>query len=155
MTSLIHSLGRNSLDFMKLNKEIRPISRRIRKYPLTHLEGDIYIECSPDETALHGDLGIQIASDGRIWICINGKTLLRFKPRRISLEWTNMRSKQISNEQCPYIESINGRHICSINGMSCLLDAQRNCPIYNEEMRSIKEDERLYFKKRNNKWESD
>ena len=26
------------------------------------------------------DIGIQIAEDGRIWICINGVSFLRFKP---------------------------------------------------------------------------
>jgi hypothetical protein len=26
--------------------------------------------------------GIQVAADGRVWVCVNGITFLRFKPRR-------------------------------------------------------------------------
>ncbi|QIG58291.1 hypothetical protein SEA_SKOG_139 [Gordonia phage Skog] len=26
------------------------------------------------------DLGIQIAWDGRVWLCVNGQAFLRFKP---------------------------------------------------------------------------
>jgi len=29
---------------------------------------------------MEGALGIQIATDGRIWVCINGVAFLRFKP---------------------------------------------------------------------------
>ncbi len=32
------------------------------------------------------DFGIQIAPDGRVWICINGISFLRFKPNRIQLK---------------------------------------------------------------------
>ena len=27
-----------------------------------------------------GDFGIQIAKDGRVWVCINGVAFIRFKP---------------------------------------------------------------------------
>lgn len=27
------------------------------------------------------DLGLQVARDGRLWVCINGVAFLRFKPR--------------------------------------------------------------------------
>jgi hypothetical protein len=30
--------------------------------------------------SMHGDLGIQVAKDGRVWICINGLAFLRFSP---------------------------------------------------------------------------
>jgi len=30
---------------------------------------------------LEGDFGIQIARDGRVWICINGIAFIRFKPQ--------------------------------------------------------------------------
>ena len=29
---------------------------------------------------MEGDLGIQVAKDGRVWVCINGIAFLRFKP---------------------------------------------------------------------------
>jgi len=29
---------------------------------------------------IDGDFGIQIAKDGRVWVCINGVAFLRFKP---------------------------------------------------------------------------
>jgi hypothetical protein len=48
--------------------------------PETHAEGMISIENLPEERALRGDLGIQIAADGRVWICINGAAFLRFSP---------------------------------------------------------------------------
>lgn len=28
------------------------------------------------------DVGLQVAKDGRIWLCVNGQSLIRFKPRR-------------------------------------------------------------------------
>ena len=44
----------------------------------THMNGLITIE---SEVKTHiGDLGIQIAKDGRIWICIDGVAFIRFKP---------------------------------------------------------------------------
>ena len=43
------------------------------------------IENIPAELAsvpytMRGDLGIHIAKDGRIWVCINGAAFLRFSP---------------------------------------------------------------------------
>ena len=32
------------------------------------------------------DFGIQIAKDGRIWICVNGVAFIRFKPNVTSFE---------------------------------------------------------------------
>ena len=34
----------------------------------------------PRINMLEGDLGIRIAEDGRVWICINGVSFIRFKP---------------------------------------------------------------------------
>ena len=45
----------------------------------THMEGSISIESDLSVGVISGDLGIQIASDGRIWICVDGKSLLRFR----------------------------------------------------------------------------
>lgn len=55
------------------------------EYPETHKSGTISIENKPDglECApgyTKGDFGMQIARDGRVWICINGVAFLRFSP---------------------------------------------------------------------------
>lgn len=60
----------------------------IKSYPETHQSGHISIENVPAGLENkpvpwyipNGDLGIQIASDGRVWVCINGIAFLRFKP---------------------------------------------------------------------------
>ena len=46
----------------------------------THVEGHISIENAEICTTGYGDLGIQIAKDGRVWVCIDGIAFLRFKP---------------------------------------------------------------------------
>jgi hypothetical protein len=55
----------------------------IKEYPETHQKGLISIE-QPLIPRLGnnwiGDFGIQIAADGRIWICIDGVAAIRFKP---------------------------------------------------------------------------
>ena len=51
----------------------------MRDYPETHQKGLITIEQIP-EKSLIGNFGIQIAKDGRIWICIDGVATIRFKP---------------------------------------------------------------------------
>ena len=51
----------------------------MKDYPETHQKGLITIEQIP-EKSLIGNFGIQIARDGRIWICIDGVAAIRFKP---------------------------------------------------------------------------
>lgn len=46
----------------------------------THQQGLISIDQNLITGGLMGDFGIQIAKDGRIWICINGISAIRFKP---------------------------------------------------------------------------
>jgi hypothetical protein len=57
----------------------------INPYPESHQQGRISIEnCNfhkiLGDKNIEGDLGIQIARDGRIWICINGVAFIRFSP---------------------------------------------------------------------------
>ena len=60
----------------------------MKELPETHQVGFITMENFPIHSdfitnhKLKGDLGIQIAKDGRIWICINGIAFLRFHPER-------------------------------------------------------------------------
>jgi len=55
----------------------------MKSYPETHQEGLIEIT-EPLIPRISnnriGDFGIQIAEDGRIWICIDGQSVIRFKP---------------------------------------------------------------------------
>jgi len=56
---------------------------KVKEYPLTSLEGIITFE-QPflgKGSCIEGVLGIQIAKDGRVWICLDGIALIRFKPK--------------------------------------------------------------------------
>ena len=52
----------------------------MKKYPETHQQGIISFEQNINTGWIKGDIGIQIASNGKIWICIDGKALIRFQP---------------------------------------------------------------------------
>lgn len=52
----------------------------VKEYPVTYQHGLITIENMPSSTLIIGDLGVQIATDGRVWVCIDGVAFLRFKP---------------------------------------------------------------------------
>ena len=55
--------------------------KKIKAYQEVHQTGHISIEMDiKAPCVMKGDFGIQIASDGRIWICLNGQALIRFKP---------------------------------------------------------------------------
>ena len=49
--------------------------------PETHMRGHFSIEADIKEGLLDCDFGIQIAKDGRVWICIDGVAFIRFKPK--------------------------------------------------------------------------
>jgi len=51
-----------------------------KEYPEMHQRGYISIEGTFKPGYTEGDLGIQIAKDGRVWICIDGVAFLRFRP---------------------------------------------------------------------------
>jgi hypothetical protein len=55
----------------------------MKTYPETHQQGLIEVT-EPLIPRIGnnriGDFGIQIAEDGRIWICIDGISVIRFKP---------------------------------------------------------------------------
>jgi len=46
----------------------------------TTMYGVITIEQEMPIKGFRGNLGIQVAKDGRVWICLEGKSLLRFTP---------------------------------------------------------------------------
>jgi hypothetical protein len=57
------------------------VKDRDKEYPLLSQEGYMTIDNIPDEGLRKGILGIQIGADGKVWICINGLSFLRFKPK--------------------------------------------------------------------------
>ena len=56
------------------------MENNIQEYPLTHQIGVLSIELDTGPKIIYGHVGVQISIDGRIWICIDGKSILRFKP---------------------------------------------------------------------------
>ena len=52
-------------------------------YPVRYQKGTLSIE-DKNLCDLHGkdvELGVQVAHDGRVWVCINGQAFIRFKPK--------------------------------------------------------------------------
>lgn len=68
----------------------------MKAYPETIQHGLISIENFPKgfglrssptgSSYIHGDFGIQVAEDGRIWVCVDGVAFLRFKPLSLKEE---------------------------------------------------------------------
>jgi hypothetical protein len=54
--------------------------KKFKEQEEVHMQGILTIEKSIEATGMEGDLGIQIAVDGRVWICINGEAVIRFRP---------------------------------------------------------------------------
>jgi len=54
---------------------------KIKAYPEIHMEGFMSIEKDMKISGQIVDFGIQIAEDGRVWICIDGQALIRFRPK--------------------------------------------------------------------------
>ena len=56
-------------------------------------DGVISIENLPTNRAFKGNLGMKVAEDGRIWICIDGVAFIRFKPlSKEEMNGKNLRS---------------------------------------------------------------
>lgn len=79
--------------------------KRIKPYKETHQTGLITFEqfmfdkVVPSARAIVGDIGIQIAEDGRIWICVDGIAFLRFKPLNQKLiDALNIQRKELTSE---------------------------------------------------------
>lgn len=54
----------------------------MKPYKETHQQGRISIEKEIPVGIREADVGIQIASDGRIWVCVDGIAFIRFTPFR-------------------------------------------------------------------------
>jgi hypothetical protein len=53
-----------------------------QEQPEKHMRGYLSIE-SLQASSADCDFGLQIAEDGRVWICIDGRAFIRFKPSRL------------------------------------------------------------------------
>jgi hypothetical protein len=59
----------------------------VTEVPEVHQRGHLSVE-APFVLDVNGldlhdvDFGLQVAPDGRVWVCLNGMALLRFKPHR-------------------------------------------------------------------------
>jgi len=62
----------------------------IKEYKEVHQKGVLTIEKDVPKLMKDCDLGIQIAKDGRVWVCIDGETFLRFRPTK-----TRMKERRI------------------------------------------------------------
>ncbi len=47
--------------------------------PAAHMQGMLEVD-SKITSNVDCDFGIQIATDGRVWVCIDGVAFIRFKP---------------------------------------------------------------------------
>ena len=53
----------------------------MKEYPETHQTGHLTIEPEKIQRIYKNvDVGIQIAEDGRIWLCVEGQAFARFTP---------------------------------------------------------------------------
>lgn len=103
--------NRDSVDCMKCKTKIYFVKPG-EVFPVdeTHQDGVISIEQNIEIGAVHGDLGIQIASDGRIWVCLNGKALIRFAPN--SRYQSILNSNSFTCQKCNEIVFHGDSHKC-------------------------------------------
>jgi sugar lactone lactonase YvrE len=52
----------------------------VKELPATYRFGYLSVEQDLKAGMHKGEIGIQIAEDGRIWICLDGQALIRFRP---------------------------------------------------------------------------
>jgi len=55
--------------------------RKWKEQDEVHMKGLLSIEKDLKRWGGYADLGIQIAHDGRVWICIDGEAVIRFNPK--------------------------------------------------------------------------
>lgn len=65
----------------------------IKELKETHTRGHLSVEADM-KSLLDCDFGIQISSDGRVWICINGMAFIRFKPSHKNKQYQLAHSKE-------------------------------------------------------------
>lgn len=56
--------------------------KKVKPYPETHQRGSLIVDSNFPTNSADCDFGVQIAEDGRVWICLDGVSLMRFQPTR-------------------------------------------------------------------------
>lgn len=59
------------------------MKKKYKPYDETHFQGLIFYEKNIQSGVVEGDIGVQVAKDGRVWICVDGQSLIRFTPSSI------------------------------------------------------------------------
>lgn len=54
--------------------------KKLKEQEEVHMRGLLTIENPIQEGGIVEDFGIQIAEDGRVWICVGNRAFIRFKP---------------------------------------------------------------------------
>ena len=94
-----------------MKKKQKIIRSKIKPYPETHQRGMIEVNLTDEiswqkiknvQFGLH-DLGVQIAEDGRVWICIDGVSFLRFKP---SIRIETKQEECLKKYSCSYCHAL-------------------------------------------------
>ena len=73
----------------------------------THMKGFLSIESEIKDSKIC-DFGIQIAEDGRVWICINGVSFIRFKPLGKEFNKRIMKGETNDKRNIKEIQGVNG-----------------------------------------------
>lgn len=60
------------------------------EYSETFIDGMISFEQNIQMKQMEGSLGIQVSLDGRVWVCIDGRSIIRFKPKPKLKELINL-----------------------------------------------------------------
>lgn len=60
------------------------VRKTMKLIPETHQRGalDLDLEAAKGVDTMDCDVGLQTAQDGRIWLCLNGRAFVRFKPAK-------------------------------------------------------------------------
>jgi len=54
----------------------------MKEYPETHQQGTLVLDRFLAMSLKDCDFGVQVAKDGRVWICVDGQSVMRFQPHR-------------------------------------------------------------------------
>lgn len=52
---------------------------KVKPYEETHWQGFLSVEKELTPGTMYVDMGVQISEDGRLWLCVNGEAVIRFK----------------------------------------------------------------------------
>ena len=95
------------MDDVALGEEIIRLRALVERYEgPTYLRGQVIIDLETLNQAIGGDtskladivFGVQLHPDGRVWVCVNAMTWLRFKPSGKPIEITETETETQTNE---------------------------------------------------------